>query len=62
MVKIQNISGNWDSKNEVSKILSLSLDKIASSMPSEIKDETLWLTILVLAWIETCFEDSYSSW
>ena len=62
VVKKQNLSGCWEADSSVASKLGKPLNDLLGSKPSDIGQDNVWFTLLVLVWIETCFEDSYSTW
>lgn len=66
VIKKQKFSGNWEPVKEVSKLLGISLDDALAKLPSQLSSlpdkEKIWITILVLTWIEENFKSSPTSW
>jgi len=62
----QKISGFWEAKSPIAKILRIDFDNLIKTVPEDIKllqeNENIWMTIIVVVWIETNFMGSKSSW
>mmetsp|Transcript_39224 Transcript_39224/g.34917 ORF Transcript_39224/g.34917 Transcript_39224/m.34917 type:complete len:124 (+) Transcript_39224:2503-2874(+) len=62
VVKKQAVNGQWELDDAVATKMGQNLKNLLAAKPSDISSDAAWFTLLVLVWIESCFEESYSTW
>ena len=58
----QKLGGYWEVKVEVISMLGITSEQIFDKMPKEIEKKEIWLTIVILCFLELRFQKNQGSW
>ena len=58
----QKLGGFWEAKPEVISLLGKAAEQIFDKMPKEIEKKEIWLTIVVVCFLELKFPKSQGAW
>ncbi|VUZ46091.1 unnamed protein product [Hymenolepis diminuta] len=60
--ELQEFGGYWNLNEKTAKIFKVDLAKLTSSKPSEAKDDKVWATVLVIAYLRAYMASKRDEW
>ncbi|VDN98644.1 unnamed protein product [Rodentolepis nana] len=62
VAELQEFGGYWNMNKETAKMLKVDLGQLTSSKLPEAKNEKVWATLLVIAYLRTCLASKKDEW
>nr|CDS32001.1 hypothetical transcript [Hymenolepis microstoma] len=62
VAELQEFGGSWNMNEETAKMLKVDLAQLTSSKLPEAKNEKVWATVLVIAYVRTCLASKKDEW
>uniref|UniRef100_A0A5K3G0P7 Rubis-subs-bind domain-containing protein n=1 Tax=Mesocestoides corti TaxID=53468 RepID=A0A5K3G0P7_MESCO len=62
LAELQDFGGFWNMDKKLSELLNLTTGQMSSTRPSEVKDDRMWATALVIAYLQVRMPDRREEW